>query len=75
MYGFIDSYGFFDRSKFSGLIRADESKKSRLLFRISNVQYSKESGHKLVTIVFMEFQGIGMNVTPRIALEYNYEKH
>jgi hypothetical protein len=22
----------------------------------------------------MEFQGIGMNVTPRIALEYNYEK-
>jgi hypothetical protein len=52
--GFIDSYGFFDKSKFSGLIRAES--RANYCFRISNVQYSKESGHKLVTIVFMEFQ-------------------
>jgi len=73
--GFVDSYGFFDKSKFSGLVRA-ESKKDQtivsglMMFSIPKgiwVQAGYNSFHGVSA-------GLGLNLTSRIALEYNYEK-
>ncbi|MFH6970008.1 PorP/SprF family type IX secretion system membrane protein [Flavobacterium petrolei] len=73
--GFVDTYGFFDKSKFSGLVRA-ESKKDQtivsglMMFSIPKgiwVQAGYNSFHGVSA-------GLGLNLTSRIALEYNYEK-
>ncbi|MFV8358194.1 PorP/SprF family type IX secretion system membrane protein, partial [Flavobacterium sp. XS1P32] len=73
--GFIDSYGFFDRSKFSGLIRAESKKEQTIVSGL--VMFSIPKG-VWAQAGYNSFHGvsggIGMNVTPRIALEYNYEK-
>ncbi|MFV8357100.1 PorP/SprF family type IX secretion system membrane protein [Flavobacterium sp. XS1P32] len=73
--GFIDSYGFFDKSKFSGLIRAESKKEQTIVSGLVMFSIPKgiwaQAGYNSFHGVS---GGIGINVTPRIALEYNYEK-
>ena len=72
--GYISSRGFFDDSKFSGLIRT-EVRRNETIF----------AGNAMLTIpkglwvqvgyntAFGGSGGLGINVTREIALEYNYE--
>ena len=73
--GFIDSYGFFDKSKFSGLIRAESKKEQTIVSGLMMFSIPKgiwaQAGYNSFHGVSA---GIGLNLTSRIALEYNYEK-
>ncbi|WP_144890510.1 PorP/SprF family type IX secretion system membrane protein, partial [Flavobacterium tiangeerense] len=73
--GFIDSNGFFDRSKFSGLVRTEIKKEQTILsglmmFSIPNGVWAQAGYNSFHGVS----AGIGLNLTSRIALEYNYEK-
>ncbi len=73
--GFIDSNGFFDRSKFSGLLRTEIKKEQTIISGLMMFSIPKgvwaQAGYNTFHGVSA---GIGLNVTSRIALEYNYEK-
>ena len=73
--GFIDSYGFFDKSKFSGLVRAESKKDQTIVSGLMMFSIPKgvwaQAGYNSFHGVSA---GIGLNLTSRIALEYNYEK-
>ncbi|RKS94782.1 type IX secretion system PorP/SprF family membrane protein [Flavobacterium limicola] len=73
--GFIDSYGFFDKSKFSGLVRAESKKEQTIVSGLMMFSIPKgiwaQAGYNSFHGVSA---GIGLNLTSRIALEYNYEK-
>ncbi|QBN19224.1 PorP/SprF family type IX secretion system membrane protein [Flavobacterium nackdongense] len=72
--GFIDSYGFFDRSKFSGLIKTEFKKDKTIVSGLAMLSLVKgiwaQAGYNSVYGIS---GGIGLNITPRIAVEYNYE--
>ena len=73
--GFIDSYGFFDKSKFSGLVRAESKKEQTIVSGLMMFSIPKgiwaQAGYNSFHGISA---GIGLNLTSRIALEYNYEK-
>ncbi|MDD5148924.1 MAG: PorP/SprF family type IX secretion system membrane protein [Flavobacterium sp.] len=73
--GYIDSYGFFDRSKFSGLIKTEIKKDKTIISGLAMLTLLKglwvQAGYN--TLYGMS-GGIGMNITPKISMEYNFEK-
>ena len=73
--GFIDSYGFFDESKFTGILRADIKKDRTIVSGLAMLTLVKgfwtQAGYNTLYGISA---GIGMNITPKISLEYNYEK-
>jgi type IX secretion system PorP/SprF family membrane protein len=72
--GYIDSYGFFDRSKFSGLLRTEVKKDKTIISGLAMLTLLKgiwaQAGYN--TLYGMS-GGIGMNITQRISMEYNFE--
>ena len=73
--GYIDSYGFFDRSKFSGIVRSEFKKDKTIvsglaMFSIPIGVWAQASYNSLHGIS----GGFGINLTQSISFEYNYEK-
>ena len=71
--GFIDTYGFFDRSKFSGLLKTEINKEKTAfsgsaMFTIPKGIWAQAGYHSVLGIT----GGFGLNITPKIALEYSY---
>jgi type IX secretion system PorP/SprF family membrane protein len=71
--GFIDTYGFFDRSKFSGLIKTEVNKEKTTfsgsaVFTIPKGIWAQAGYHSVLGMT----AGFGLNITPKIALEYSY---
>ena len=71
--GFIDSYGFFDKSKFSGIVKAEFYKENTAysgsgVFTIPKGIWVQAGYHSVLGMT----AGFGLNITPKIALEYSY---
>ena len=73
--GYVESRGFFDRSKFSGLVRSEFKKNETVISGIAMLNIPKglwaQTGYNTL---YGLSAGIGINLTSQIALEYNYEK-
>ncbi|WP_141672814.1 PorP/SprF family type IX secretion system membrane protein, partial [Flavobacterium crassostreae] len=73
--GFIDTYGFFDKSKFSTLVRSEFKKEKTVISGLAMLTLSQgawvQGGYN--TLYGMS-AGLGVNITPKISIEYNYEK-
>ncbi|WP_418639512.1 PorP/SprF family type IX secretion system membrane protein [Winogradskyella sp.] len=73
--GYMDSRGFFDKSKFSGLLRSEFQKEETILSAVAMVTVPKgiwaQAGYNTLNGVS---GGVGLNITTQIAIEYNYEK-
>ncbi|WP_281324467.1 PorP/SprF family type IX secretion system membrane protein [Flavobacterium sp. IMCC34518] len=71
--GFIDSYGFFDKSKFSGIVKTEFYKENTAysgsgVFTIPKGIWVQAGYHSVLGMT----AGFGLNITPKIALEYSY---
>ncbi|MGE5943007.1 MAG: type IX secretion system membrane protein PorP/SprF, partial [Flavobacteriales bacterium] len=73
--GYVNSRGFFDETKFSGLVRSEFKKDQTVISGIAMFTVPKgfwaQAGYNTMYGVS---GGIGLNITSQIALEYNYEK-
>jgi hypothetical protein len=73
--GFVESRGFFDSSKFSGLVRSEFKKDQTVLSGIMMLTTAKGIwGQAGYNTLYGLSAGIGLNITSQIAIEYNYEK-
>ena len=73
--GYLESYGFFDKSKFSTLIKTDLKKEKTVISGL--VLFAIPSGVWVqggYNTLYGMSAGLGLNVTPRISVEYNFEK-
>ena len=72
--GYIDSYGFFDRSKFSGLLKSEFKKDQTIISGLAMFSVPigvwAQAGYNTL---YGFSGGIGMNITQNISFEYNYE--
>ncbi|MDX1271132.1 PorP/SprF family type IX secretion system membrane protein [Bizionia paragorgiae] len=73
--GYLDSRGFFDESKFSGLVRSEFRTDETIISAMAMITVPKgiwaQAGYNTL---YGASAGLGVNITPQIALEYNYEK-
>ncbi len=73
--GYLNSRGFFDESKFSGLIRSEFKKDKTIVSAITMLTIPKGIWAQVgYNSVYGVSGGIGLNITPQIAIEYNIEK-
>ncbi|MBU2929350.1 PorP/SprF family type IX secretion system membrane protein, partial [Winogradskyella psychrotolerans] len=72
--GYMDSRGFFDESKFTGLLRSEFQKEETILSAVAMVTVPKgiwaQAGYNTL---YGASGGLGLNITTQIAIEYNYE--
>jgi type IX secretion system PorP/SprF family membrane protein len=72
--GYMDSKGFFDESKFTGLLKADIYENKTIVSALAMITVPKgfwfQGGYNSV---YGASAGAGLNITKNIALEYNYE--
>jgi type IX secretion system PorP/SprF family membrane protein len=72
--GYMDSRGFFDESKFSGLIRSEFRKDETIIAALAMVTVPKGIWAQVgYNSVFGASGGLGINLTTQIAIEYNFE--
>jgi type IX secretion system PorP/SprF family membrane protein len=73
--GYMESSGFFDQAKFSGLLRSEFNKDNTILSGIAMVTVPKgiwaQAGYNSLYGMSV---GIGLNISEQISIEYNYEK-
>ncbi|XCF05244.1 PorP/SprF family type IX secretion system membrane protein [Tamlana crocina] len=73
--GYLDSRGFFDESRFTGLLRSEFRKEETIIAGTVMLTVPKgiwaQAGYN--TLYGMS-AGLGLNITSQIAIEYNYEK-
>ncbi|MFV5690843.1 PorP/SprF family type IX secretion system membrane protein [Flavobacterium sp. LT1R49] len=73
--GYLDTYGFFDKSKFSALLKTELKKDKTIISGLMMFAIPKgvwaQAGYNTV---YGMSGGIGMNITPKISIEYNFEK-
>ncbi len=73
--GYMTSRGFFDESKFSGLIRSEFKKDVTIISALAMITVPKgiwaQAGYNTLYGISA---GMGLNITPQIAIEYNIEK-
>ncbi|MDB9755843.1 PorP/SprF family type IX secretion system membrane protein, partial [Winogradskyella sp.] len=73
--GYMDSRGFFDESKFTGLIRAEFQKETTIVSATAMLTVPKGIwGQVGYNTLYGVSAGLGLNITKQIAVEYNYEK-
>ncbi|WP_370391269.1 type IX secretion system membrane protein PorP/SprF [uncultured Winogradskyella sp.] len=73
--GYMQSRGFFDNSKFSGLLRSEFYKDETILSGIAMLTVPKGIWAQVgYNSVFGASAGVGLNITEHIAAEYNYER-
>ncbi|PRZ26215.1 PorP/SprF family type IX secretion system membrane protein [Flavobacterium granuli] len=73
--GYLDSYGFFDKSKFSALVKTELKKEKTvvsglMMFAIPSGVWAQAGYNTL----YGASAGLGLNITPKISVEYNFEK-
>ena len=73
--GYLDTYGFFDKSKFSALLTTELKKDKTvisglLMFAIPKGVWA-QAGYNTV---YGMSGGLGLNITPKISIEYNFEQ-
>ena len=73
--GYLNSRGFFDESRFSGLISSEFRKDETVISGMVMLMVPKgiwvQAGYNSL---YALSAGIGLNISPQIAFEYNYEK-
>ena len=73
--GYMNSKGFFDESKFTGLLRSDFQKEETIISAVAMVTVPKgvwaQAGYNTL---YGASAGVGLNITTQIAIEYNYER-
>ena len=73
--GYMNSRGFFDESKFSGLLRSEFKKEQTVISGLIMLTVPKgiwaQAGYNSLYGVS---GGLGLNISSQIAIEYNYEK-
>ena len=73
--GYMNTRGFFDESKFSGLIRSEFKEDETIVSGIAMLTVPKGIwGQVGYNSVYGISGGLGINITPQIAIEYNFEK-
>lgn len=73
--GYIYSGGFFDESKFSGLLRSEFGTDNTTISGIAMLTVPKGIwGQVGYNTLYGASAGIGLNITKQIAIEYNFEK-
>ncbi|WP_278020022.1 PorP/SprF family type IX secretion system membrane protein [Flavobacterium ginsengisoli] len=73
--GYIDSYGFFDRSKFSGIVRTEIKKDKTVISGLGMLALQQGVWAQLgYNTLYGVSAGLGVNISPSIAIEYNYER-
>ncbi|RTY80581.1 type IX secretion system membrane protein PorP/SprF [Flavobacterium sp. LS1P28] len=73
--GYLDTYGHFYKSKFSALIKSEFKKDKTvvsglMMFAIPSGVWAQAGYNSVYGIS----AGMGLNITPKISLEYNFEK-
>ncbi len=72
--GYMDSKGFFDESKFTGLLRSEFQKEQTIISALAMINVPigiwAQVGYNTL---YGASGGIGLNITTQIAIEYNYE--
>src|SRR5690606_33194497 len=73
--GYVNSRGFFDETKFSGLVRSEFKQDQTVISGLAMFTVPKgfwaQAGYNTLYGVS---GGVGFNISSQIALEYNYEK-
>ncbi|WP_142786289.1 PorP/SprF family type IX secretion system membrane protein [Changchengzhania lutea] len=73
--GYFDSRGFFDESKFSGLVRSEFKKEQTVISGLVMLTIPKGIWAQLgYNTLYGASAGVGLNISTQIAMEYNYEK-
>ena len=73
--GYIDNYGFFDESRFTGLIRSEFRKDQTVISGLAMLMVPKGIWAQVgYNNLYGASGGIGINITKQIAIEYNFEK-
>ncbi|MCB0448193.1 MAG: PorP/SprF family type IX secretion system membrane protein [Gelidibacter sp.] len=73
--GYVDSRGFFDESKFSGLIKSEFKKDKTVVSGIAMLTVPKGIWAQVgYNNLYGASGGLGLNITNQIAIEYNFEK-
>ena len=73
--GYMNSRGFFDESKFSGLIRSEFKKDETIVSAITMLTIPKGIWAQVgYNTVYGVSGGLGLNITDQIVIEYNIEK-
>ncbi|MEP5254269.1 MAG: PorP/SprF family type IX secretion system membrane protein [Winogradskyella arenosi] len=72
--GYMRSRGFFDRSKFTGLIQSEFQEEETILSGVAMVTVPKGIWAQVgYNTLYGISGGLGLHITDHIALEYNYE--
>jgi type IX secretion system PorP/SprF family membrane protein len=73
--GYMNSRGFFDESRFTGLVSAELRKEQTVVGAMVMLMVPKgiwfQGGYNSL---YAFSAGIGLNISPQIVIEYNYEK-
>ena len=73
--GYMNSRGFFDESRFTGLVSAELRKEQTVVAAMVMLMVPKgiwfQGGYNSL---YAFSAGIGLNISPQIVIEYNYEK-
>ncbi|QXP58808.1 PorP/SprF family type IX secretion system membrane protein [Olleya sp. HaHaR_3_96] len=73
--GYLDTRGFFDESKFSTLIKSEFKTDETIISALAMFTVPKgiwaQAGYNSV---YGASGGLGINISPQIAIEYNFEK-
>ena len=72
--GYLDSYGFFAESRFTGLLRSEFKKDQTVVSGIAMLLVPKGIWAQVgYNSLYGASGGLGLNITKQIAIEYNYE--
>lgn len=73
--GYVSSRGFFDETKFSGLLKSEFKKEETIISAQAMLTVPKGFWAQVgYNSVFGVSGGAGINITSQIAIEYNFEK-
>jgi len=73
--GYFDTRGFFDETKFSGLIKSEFTKDETIISGLAMWTVPKGIWGQIgYNTLYGASAGLGLNITNQIAIEYNFEK-
>lgn len=73
--GYMNNRGFFEESKFSGLLRSEFRKDETIISAMAMLTVPRGIWAQVgYNTLYGASGGIGINISPQIAIEYNYEK-
>ena len=73
--GYMNNRGFFEETKFSGLLRSEFRKDETIISAMAMLTVPRGIWAQVgYNTLYGASGGIGINISPQIAIEYNYEK-